>query len=160
MKKIKLTQGKYALVDDCDYEMLSQYNWHVKRFQYVLYAARQSRIGGKQTTLRMHRLLVNAPKGMEVDHIDGDGLNNQRSNLRIVTHSQNQMNKPKQSRNTSGFKGVYWDKTHKKWKAYITSDGVQKNLGSFKSREDAHQARSQASIAYHKEFAHVELLTE
>lgn len=110
---------------------------------------------GKQTTLRMHRLLINASEGMEVDHKDGNGLNNQKSNIRLATRSQNRMNRPKQSRNTSGFKGVSWDKTHKIWMAYITLNNVQKNLGYFKSKEDAYKAYCKAGIKYHKEFAHI-----
>ena len=156
MKKIKLTQDKYVLVDDEDYAMLDKYDWHAKRTPKTFYAARQIREkNGKQTTLRMHRFLINAPKESEVDHKDGNGLNNQKFNLRLATHSQNMMNKSKQVRNTSGFKGVSWDKTHKKWQAYITLNRIQKNLGYFKSKQEAHQARSGATPVYHKEFAHI-----
>ncbi len=155
MKKIKLTQGKYTLVDNDDYEMLNMHKWYVKKGENTFYAVRSIFLkNGKQTTLRMHRLLIDAPNGLEVDHEDGNGLNNQKSNIRLATRSQNRMNRPKQSRNTSGFKGVSWDKTHKVWMAYITLNSVQKNLGYFKSKQEAYQVRREASIEYHKEFAH------
>ena len=156
MKKIKLTQNKYVLVDDDDYEMLNMYKWYIKKGGNTFYAARSIfSKDGNQKTIRMHRLLLNAPKGIEVDHKDGNGLNNQKSNIRLATRSQNRMNRPKQSRNTSGFKGVSWDKTHRVWMAYITLNNVQKNLGYFKSKQEAYQARRKANIEYHNEFAHI-----
>jgi hypothetical protein len=155
MRKIKLTQCKYALVDNEDYDALNKFKWYAKKGVNTFYAVRSPYKNGKQTTLKMHRLLINAPRGLEVDHKDGDGLNNQRSNIRLATRSQNRMNRPKQSRNTSGFKGVSWDKTHNIWRAYITLDSVQKTLGYFKNRQEAYQVYCKASVEYHKEFAHI-----
>ncbi len=155
MKKIKLTKGKYTLVDNDDYEILNNYKWYAKRGTNTFYAARSIlNKDGNQKTIRMHRLLMDAPDSLEVDHKDGNGLNNQRSNIRLATKSQNRMNRPKQSRNISGFKGVSWDKIHRAWIAYITLDGVQKNLGYFKSKQEAYQHRCKVSIEYHKEFTH------
>src|SRR5690348_11276017 len=107
MKKIKLTQGKYALVDDADFEYLNQWKWQAKKCSDTLfYAHRTQRYGlrseNKKHHFKMHKLILKSPKGFEIDHEDGNGLNNQRKNLRICTHSQNGMNKKLKS------KGVSW----------------------------------------------------
>lgn len=87
---IPLTQGKFALVDEADYEWLNQWNWQLSNG----YAVRSRRIPkGKRQAIYMHRVVCNAPIGTEVDHLDSDGLNNRRSNLRIATTSQNQRNR-------------------------------------------------------------------
>lgn len=91
-------------------------------------------------------------KGMEVDHIDTDGLNNRYSNLRVVTSSQNQMNKPKQANNKSGVTGVSWAKRESKWYACITVDGKQISLGYHKNKEDAIKARKAAELKYFGEY--------
>ena len=119
VKEIKLTQGKVAFVDDEDFEKLNKYKWCFHKQKKTGYAERCVRIGkrvdNKVLVVRMHREIVKAPKGLEVDHKDRNGLNNQKSNLRIVTHSQNQMNKCLQRNNKSGYKGVSWDKKLQKW---------------------------------------------
>jgi HNH endonuclease len=101
MKLIPLTQGKFALVDDEDYQYLKQWKWHWS----AGYAERKEYPGGKQTHVHMHRVILNAPKGVLVDHKDGDTLNNQRANLRPSTHSTNAMNMRKH-RGSSRYKGV------------------------------------------------------
>jgi len=100
MKKIPLTQGKLALVDDADYKWLNQWKWKVINCNYTCYAARTIYLGGgrknqKSGTIQMHRLILNAPINMEGDHKDGNGLNNQRSNLRLATSGQNSQNSRK-----------------------------------------------------------------
>jgi hypothetical protein len=99
MKEIKLTQGKVALVDDEDFEYLNQFKWCAFKGPFTYYAVK-----GKGPTTRMHRLIMKTATGMEVDHIDHNGLNNQRSNLRNCKHAQNQMNK--RSSGTSKYLGV------------------------------------------------------
>jgi hypothetical protein len=107
-------QGLHALVDDEDYEWLSQWNWcAVSTYRRNGgYAMRVER--GK--TISMHRLVVNAPDGLEVDHINGIGLDNRRSNLRLVTRKQSLPNRRVFRSNKSGFKGVHFDKQAGKWK--------------------------------------------
>lgn len=142
MKKIKLSRGKFAIVDDEDFDWLNQWNWHAGKSYYSqnnFYASRK--IGDKkicQFSIFMHRLIMNFPKGLVVDHIDGDGLNNRKSNLRAVTQCINGLNRTKLTKhNTSGFLGVYWNKASKKWQAFIRINKQYVYLGLFKSKVKA-----------------------
>src|SRR4030095_8449683 len=120
MKKIPLTQGKVAIVDERDNEWLSRFNWHALRSRNHYYAVRSvRRDNGKIHNILMHREILNPPSGYETDHVNGDGLDNRRANLRIATHRQNQANSGMSANNTSGVKGCYWDKPTKKWRAQI-----------------------------------------
>jgi hypothetical protein len=105
MKTIELTQGKVALVDDGDFEYLNQFSWHFENG----YASRSEKVEGKVRTCKMHRQIMNATQGIEVDHRDHNTLNNQKANLRTCTRSQNQMNRKKYSVAISKFKGVTKD---------------------------------------------------
>ena len=158
MKEIQLTQGYVALVDDADYEHTNQHKWHalVKRRKngsirnvYAVYGAR-----GKGTVY-MHRFILGVTDStIEVDHFpDHNGLNNQRHNLRVATHSENLHNQRIRTDNTSGFKGVFWIKQTQKWNAKIKIDGRFKYLGSFASRVGAARAYDVAAIKYHGDFA-------
>src|SRR5579885_2603825 len=148
MKLISLTQGKFALVDDADFDRLTQHKWsayrRVTKGKTVWYAIRkQCTRTNRRTTVYMHRqvLGVTDPK-VEVDHRDSDGLNNQRKNLRIATHAQNQQNSRKQVvKCSSQFKGVYKHKDGK-WIAQIKVPGerVQRYLGSFENEHEAAEA--------------------
>lgn len=134
MKRIPLTQGKFTLVDDEDYNELSKHKWHLKRNKNTLYAVRDQYVKGDRghpIRLRMHRLIMNAPKGMDVDHRDGNGLDNRRFNLRLCTNKQNSMNRGPNKNNTSGYKGVFWCNQKKKWKAMICIEGKSIHLGFF-----------------------------
>ena len=149
MKRIKLTQGKFALVDDEDFAKLSKYKWHSLKGTNTFYAARGFR-------LRMHRFILNAKEGQEIDHRDGNGLNNQKSNLRFCTHSQNNMNQRKLKKNLSSkYKGVSWHKNKKKWAVSIYIDGKNKYLGDFKDETDAAEAYNEAAMKYYGEFANL-----
>ena len=140
MKKIPLTQGKFALVDDEDYERLSQWKWHAAK-DYKTYYARSRKGGVSKTAVPMHREIIGAKDGQIVDHIDGNGLNNQRGNLRICSNSENILNvRELQSRNSSGVSGVNWCKREEKWFARVQVSGKRAVLGYFQHLEEAAMA--------------------
>lgn len=149
MKKIKLTQGKYALVDDIDYEWLNQWKWCVLQSKYV------HRNAGRGKWVRMQRLIMNAPNGMSVDHINGDTLDNRRSNLRLCTHRENTKNMRLSRANKTGYKDIYWDSTRKKWAVQVMSDGVKVYGGRFDNITEAIKSRNSLVRKLHGEFAHV-----
>jgi hypothetical protein len=156
MKQIALTQGQFAKVDDADYDFLNKYKWTLSRSYHggTSYAKKNiTLVNGKQKCVQMHRMILATKSGLEIDHIDGDGLNNQRSNLRICTHADNMKNRGINKDNTSGFKGVYWNKEKKKWRAYISCDKKWIYLGSFSKKEDAYKSYCDACIKYHGEFS-------
>jgi len=156
MKRIKLTQNKYALLDDSDFQELNNHKWYTIKHGNTFYAVRQSkRINGKQKRIFMHRIIAGTPNGKETDHVDCDGLNNQRRNLRVCTRSENEMNKGLTKLNTSGFKGVSWFKTSKKWGARIYYNGKNKHLGLFKTKLEAYNVYCKASKIYHREFSRI-----
>lgn len=148
MKKIALTRQNFVLVDDSDYDFLNKWRWFAHKAGNKYYASRT--VKGK--TIKMHRILTGALKSEEVDHIDGNSLNNQRKNLRICTRSQNLFNKTKQKNNTSGFKGVSWCERDKVWRAQIDANKIVHRLGDFLTKEEAYEAYCKACIKYHGEF--------
>ena len=151
--EIKLASGKgVALVDFADYGLVSRYNWsyryntHDKSKGYA-----QSWINGK--TVSMHRMIMHAQKGQEIDHINGNGLDNRRDNLRFCTHAENARN-GKQRANTSGYRGVYWNKRQGNWQVQIrNAEGRLRWLGNFINVYDAAQAYNFAACIYHGKFA-------
>lgn len=150
MKEIPLTQGKVALVDDEDFARLSQFRWH----NQCGYAARNEKTERGRRTIFMHRLVVSVPKGMETDHINGNRADNRKCNLRICTHRQNIANYTAlNSKNKSGYKGVYWDEEVRKWRACIRPDNIAKHLGYFSSPEEAARAYDNAAKNVFGEFA-------
>ena len=159
MKVIPLTKGKEALVDDCDHEYLTQWKWQFQPEQHrrTGYAVRIGRTGERRSQFRMHRLIVTrsgaAVDGKQIDHIDGDGLNNCRSNLRVSTTSQNHANRRPNRNNTSGFKGVTWNRRWKKWLAQIEVAGHNYYLGGFDDPCDAARAYNEAALKHFGEFA-------
>jgi len=152
--KIPLTQGQFALIDAADYEWLSQWKWHAgwNPPTQTFYAKRSDFIGGKLCTIRMHREIVGAPKGMDVDHKNHDTLDNRRRNLRLATNSQNQQNKRMQKNNTSGQRGVFWIASENRWLAQIGINGKRKKLGRFKDFEEATAAYKAAAEHLFGEF--------
>ena len=144
MKEIGLTQNQVALVDDDLYEELNQAKWYALKVKNVFYAARKLSTNGKKNTILMHWEVIGKPqKGFEVDHRNGCGTDNQRENLRHVTHRQNLQNL-KHVKKSSKYSGVYWDKSRNKWNARIKIKGKTKNLGRFTNEAEAFGAYSQA----------------
>ena len=151
MKEIKLANGKgIALVDDKDYEILSNYKW---RLCCNNYAGNHFTINGKQKSELMHRIIMNPQKNMEIDHIDNNGLNNQKNNLRIVTHQQNMMNSSKIKNKSSKFKGISWDKNRNKWYTEIFFSGKKYFLGRFTNEIDAARAYNTKAKELFSEYA-------
>lgn len=146
-------KGMFSMVDDADFETLNQWKWSAEKRGNRFYAIRQV-IGaeGKKTTVRMHREIAQVGDGFEVDHADGNGLNNQRANLRACSTSENQQNRAS-IRGSSAYKGVLWDKSHGCWKAKIIVDGKRFMLGSFQTEEAAARRYDQAARAHFGEFA-------
>ena len=156
MKTIPLTQGHVALVDDEDYEMLSRYKWRVRKYSHsdIMYAYRNFPVAvRKRGSVMMHRAITNAPKGMEVDHADGNALNNCRANLRVCTKHENQRNQRPQGGRSSALKGVSWHKRDKAWYANISINDKQTYLGKFLSEREAGMAYDRAAIAAYGEYA-------
>ena len=153
MKRIKLTKGYYALVDDRDFVKLNKYKWQAEVQPDTVYAMRRPRIDGKSVTIKMHRQIMNTPKGIDTDHRDRNGLNNQRYNLRKCTRTQNNANSKKRINNTSGIKGVCWDKNNNKWFAQIQLHGKMIFLGRYTDKKKAAAAYAAAARKYFKKFA-------
>lgn len=152
MKEIKLTQGKVALVDDEDFENLNQCKWFAMKHGRTFYAGRAIRVSGKRNTQSMHCLIMN---GKGIDHIDHNGLNNQKSNLRFCTSSENSMNRRKKQNCTSIYKGVSFFKRDKIWRAEIEINYRHIRLGRFVSEVEAAQAYNKKAIELFGEFAHI-----
>lgn len=153
MKSIPLTQGKIALVDDEDYEYLNQWKWQAYRSKNTWYAQRSYKINGRKKSVSMHRLLVSAKDDKLVDHINGDGLDNRKSNLRICTLTENNHNRRINKDNHSGYKGVYWHARDKRYIAQIKVNGKQIILGRFRDAVDAAKAYDKGAIRHHGSFA-------
>lgn len=156
MKKILLSKGIYTLVDDEDYPKLMLCKWwkvSSLRNPDRYYAYSQFRKNGKKITIRMHRKILGLKKGEVCDHIDGDGLNNQKSNLRKCTYSQNSMNQI--VRSGRKFKGVSFHNEKNKYRAYITLSGRFKHLGYFDCEKKAALVYNKAAKRYFGVFANL-----
>jgi len=151
--KIPLTQGRYAKVDPEDYIWLSQFRWHCKSNLKSIYAVRTVTIAGKSKRVFMHRLIADTPAHLVCDHINHDGLDNRRANLRNCTIRQNNVNSRAAETSTSKYKGVSWNRRRSKWVTYIKKDGRQKFLGSFTEESQAAKAYDLVAKKLHGRFA-------
>lgn len=163
MKKIKLNKGKFAIIDDDDYERVSKKIWwcEVKKNKKAIYACNSLYIKEKQrvTTLRMHRFIMGAKKGVQIDHINGNGLDNRKSNLRFCTNSQNRRNTSVSKKKAgSNFKGV--DFKNGLWRSRITIDKKQIHLGYFKNEIDAAKNYEEAAKKLFGNFYKINLESE
>jgi hypothetical protein len=139
--------GKYAIVDDCDFDRLSKYKWHVTSEGYV---ARHLHSGGIDTLLLMHRDVMQAQPGVLVDHEKGNKLDNRRCKLRICDQPQNSWN-ARRVTGKSKYKGVWLES--KKWRAAITKRGKRIHLGRYKTEQEAAMAYDFAAKELYGEFA-------
>lgn len=153
MRKIELTKGMFAMVDDEDFEKVNQFHWYFLNG----YARRAIYINSKQKIVWLHRFIMNTPNGMETDHKNGNGLDNQKINLRICTHLQNGKNRKKQSYNLTGYKGVtkVIIGIYTYWVAIIIANGKKIRLGYFKNPTDAAKAYNNAAQKYHGDFSKI-----
>lgn len=157
MKKIIINSPKYGrhevLVDDEDYELASKYRWSLSKTDGKTYAC--TAIGGRKNkkAFSMHRLLLDFPKGKCIDHHDGNGLNNQRNNIRIATDSQNQFNSDKPKTNSSGYKGVSWRRDKQKFQVQIKFNKNHIHAGYFDNVIEAAKKYNELALRHHGEFA-------
>lgn len=156
MKKIELTRGKVALVDDSDYKQLIKHKWYAHFDGTEWYAVRNVWIETptrRRTTIKMHRYILGLQSGdgLVIDHINGDGLDNRRCNLRLATHAENLRNQRTQIKSKSGLKGV--TASGGKWRVSIKINGRTKHVGIFDDPKDAGLAYDKAALSAYGEFA-------
>lgn len=161
--KIDLKNGFFAYADDNDSELIKGYNWKMitrnENSRIRNYVVTTVRINGRSKKIWLHRLLMgNVQKGMVVDHIDGDGLDNRRSNLRVCTVSQNSMNSHTNKSGSSKYKGVSFIGAKLRFRATILKDGKSKHLGLFNNEVDAAEAYNKAAMELFGEFAKLNII--
>ncbi|MDI9407802.1 MAG: HNH endonuclease [Candidatus Pacebacteria bacterium] len=149
---VPLTKGYEAVIDAVDVPLVEGWNWHTANSRNMVYAVRREYSGMTSVFVKMHVLIGSPPDGFLVDHINGNGIDNRRANLRHATRAQNSRNQGIASHNTSGFKGVSIKKGAKKYRAAICIEGKMKHLGLFPTAEKAHAAYVAASLSLHGEF--------
>lgn len=153
--QVRLGSLGVALIDAADSELVNQYSWFQSRDYKTgrtIYAVTQVQRNGQRRHIQMHRIITGAKPGEIVDHINGNGLDNRRCNLRICTHAENQRNQAK-TRGSSRFKGVSWHKAAGKWSASIRCDGKSRHIGLFAIEEHAAAAYDRKAIELFGEFA-------
>lgn len=147
--EIQLLHGRVMLISDVDLPRFERRPWHAIPARSTFYGQ-----AGDDTSVLAHRLVLNAPKGTVVDHKNRNGLDNRRKNLRLCTSSQNHANSPKQKNNTSGYKGVFRQRSGN-WMARVTVDRAERYLGTYTDPWDAAQAYNQAALEAWGEFAYL-----
>lgn len=153
---VPLTKGYEAVIDAADVPKVSRWNWCARVQSNTVYAIRTHKVQGVQSTMLMHRLLMQGGiDGLEVDHIDGNGLNNRQENLRPATRSENLRNTRISRRSTTGCKGVMVHKKSGRFRAQIQINGVVRHLGYFSTKEAAAAAYAEASAQLHGSFGRV-----
>ena len=133
MKEISLRTGETAYVDDEDYDAINKHKWYAEKSHGNVYA--KTLINGRYQS--MHRLITNCPNGLQIDHFNHNGLDNQKINLRICNANQNQANRKTSKNNSSGFKGVYYAKDRGYFRVTITNNNIHIKFGKFNNPVDA-----------------------
>ena len=149
MREIQLTRGFVTQVDDEDYEWLNRWKWMAQKGTKTFYATRRKK------RIWMHRVILNTPENKQTDHIDGNGLNNSRSNLRVCSCSENFMNRMPYLNRSSLYKGVDWHKATQKWRVRIKINRKERYLGVFNSEIEAAKTYDGAAIKLFGEFARI-----
>lgn len=149
---IPLSNGLEAVIDAEDVALLSKHQWQAHKNGNTHYARRTEGRGAHKKTIIMHRVILKPKAGMQVDHINGNGLDNRKANLRPATRSQNMHNRRINKNNTSGYKGVSFDKASGGWMVVIRAHGVQTTVGRYACPKEAHAAYCEASNRLHGEF--------
>lgn len=156
MKRILLTKGLFSLVDDDDYERLSRHRWQAHKSGNSYYARRAEYVDGRCTSVYMHRVILNAPGDVPVDHGNGNSLDNRKSNLRACSYSQNQANRGRQKNNRSGYKGVVFIEGLKRpWMARINWNKERIAIGYFTSAQEAADAYAKKAQELFGEYVHL-----
>lgn len=152
-KRIRISDDSYVLVDAEDYEWLIKWRWSANGNGY---AVRGKHIGNrKYQKIYMHREIAKAEKGEQVDHINGDKSDNRKENLRTASHADNSRNIGLRKNNTSGYKGVIFDRGRRKWRAEIKVNYENIHLGMFDCKIEAAKKYNEAAIKYHGDFANL-----
>lgn len=153
---VNLPGGFFVAVDESDLPNVLAYKWLVKKAPRTFYAYTKLMLLGRMTTYTMHRLIVDPPPDLVVDHINGNGLDNRRANLRACTRMQNSWNQRLSSRNTSGYKGVSWNAQHQRWAARLYANKTLVLDEYFDSAETAYKAYCAAAKEHFGEFARLQ----
>lgn len=155
MKTIPLTQGKVAVVDDEDFELLNQYKWRTDKGSKTFYGIRTfwDRKKKRYYSVMLHREIMRTPKGIEVDHINGNGLDDRKQNMRNCTRAEQSWNRPPNTNSASKYKGVCWDKNRKKWTARIGLNRTLMFIGRYDFETSAARAYDKKARELFGEFA-------
>lgn len=152
---VTLTQGYEAIIDASDAQLIGGHNWYAQLIAGLIYAC-TNKYSPKRKLIYLHRFIMADPYGFLIDHIDGNGLNNRKNNLRKATVSQNQQNRGVPKNNTTGFKGVCFSTRQNKYKSSIKVNGTLCHLGFYDTPEEAHASYCRASLEMHPEFGRTE----